>query len=450
MKLDFSEIRAQWTNLPPSTKKKGLFVSIGLIVVIVYLAMPDSAPQQQAVALKEGNTKSVFSPTDTRAVGMDGIAVQLKDSKKELSETKGALVEIQKQLKELKDRRGETTDVQQQVGMLNRNLTQISEALKQQGFRLEDLETGKISVVKNETPDPREEDLNLPSGKPKVNQPVQQRQSDNIFERDAATTEDSEGKEKKLDKTDASISQSGAKKLVFTESSVKKQDDSQEDLIITVPIGTIMSTVAITGVSAAAGPKASSAPFPMTLRVRDVALMPNNHTVDLSDCMVSAAVFGELSSERVQGRTERISCIDTKGTIYSGDLKGYLVGEDSKAGIKGTLVRRTGSLIANSLIAGIGQGISTALDQQAIPTINTNGKQQYQTFDSKTLQHGVSQGTGNAFQEVSKYYMDLAEQIFPVVEISGGRNVDLVLNDDLRLKPLKKANANKEMKNEVN
>lgn len=452
MKLDISEIKNYWVNLPPSTKKKGFFIAIALVVVVVYLFMPDSAPKQQAATLSEGNTKSVFSPSDTRAVGMDGIAATLKEMGKRQQDTNNVIIELQKQLKDLNARRGETTDVQNQVGVMGRNIIQISESLRQQGFRVEDLETGKFNLTKPDSPDPRAGDIeqsSIPKPK-KFEQPTPQYSDDNIFDRDdrnSNTNNNSEVRDSTGEKKSDSNLESKPSRLKITENKQVEVEKSEAEDIISAPSGTILSGVLITGVSAPAGPKASATPFPLDIRLQDLALLPNNNTMDLADCFVTSAVFGELSTERVQGRTEEISCITSAGVTMTGSIQGYLVGEDSKAGIRGTLVMRTGALIGNSLLAGFGQGLSKAMDRQAIPTINTSGSQQYSAFDSNSLQHGFSSGAGDALGNISKYYLDMANQIFPVIDVSGGRLVDIVLTGPLRLKPYN-AKAIKEAKNE--
>ena len=47
--------------------------------------------------------------------------------------------------------------------------------------------------------------------------------------------------------------------------------------------------------------------------------------------------------------------------------------------------------------------------------------------DGKELQAGLASGVGSAMSQLSKYYIKLAEQVFPVIEVDGGRVVDVVL-----------------------
>lgn len=42
------------------------------------------------------------------------------------------------------------------------------------------------------------------------------------------------------------------------------------------------------------------------------------------------------------------------------------------------------------------------------------------------MQNGVSTGVGKTLDRLSKYYIDLAEKLFPVIEIDAGRTVEIV------------------------
>jgi conjugal transfer pilus assembly protein TraB len=43
-------------------------------------------------------------------------------------------------------------------------------------------------------------------------------------------------------------------------------------------------------------------------------------------------------------------------------------------------------------------------------------------------------GVGNALDQLSRYYMDMAQNMFPVVEIDAGRQVDFIVISGVALK----------------
>jgi conjugal transfer pilus assembly protein TraB len=194
-----------------------------------------------------------------------------------------------------------------------------------------------------------------------------------------------------------------------------------------LPAGTFMRVVLLAGLDAPTGGQAQNNPHPILMRVLDPAQLPNRYLADMKDCVVTANGYGDLSSERAYVRTDRMSCIDQKGGAVDMSVKGYVAGEDGKAGMRGRLVTKQGQVLANAFLAGIGSGIGDAFSQSftttsvsplgATSTVNTG----------EIAQYGLAKGVGNAMDTLAKYYIKLAEQLFPIIEVDGGRVVDVVL-----------------------
>jgi len=205
---------------------------------------------------------------------------------------------------------------------------------------------------------------------------------------------------------------------------VKEEKTSAENYL---PAGTFMRVVLLAGLDAPTGGQAQNNPHPILMRVLDPAQLPNRHMADMKDCVVTANGYGDISSERAYIRTDRLSCIDQKGGAVDVSLKGYVAGEDGKAGMRGRLVSKQGQALANAFLAGIGSGIGQAFKESS-STVSTSPLGSTSTVtDGKELQAGLASGVGSAMSQLSKYYIKLAEQVFPVIEVDGGRVVDVVL-----------------------
>ena len=71
-----------------------------------------------------------------------------------------------------------------------------------------------------------------------------------------------------------------------------------------------------------------------------------------------------------------------------------------------------------------------------IQTENVDSRRVYQdNWSSDTAQHGVATGASEAMSRVADYYMDMADQMFPVIEVDGGRQIDMVLTSGFKLSP---------------
>lgn len=65
-----------------------------------------------------------------------------------------------------------------------------------------------------------------------------------------------------------------------------------------------------------------------------------------------------------------------------------------------------------------------------VPTITTSsdGTVQYEkVYSSDALQGAAVKGFSNSLERISQFYLDMANDIFPVVEINAGRQVDVVV-----------------------
>ena len=212
-----------------------------------------------------------------------------------------------------------------------------------------------------------------------------------------------------------------------------------------LPSGTFTRALLLGGLDAPTGGQAQRNPQPVLLRLMDNAVLPNQFRSRVKECFVVGAGFGDVSSERAYIRTESLSCITRDGTAIDVPIKGYVAGEDGKAGMRGRLVSKQGQILANALLAGVASGIGQAFTQSSTTTsISPLGTTS--TVDSgKQLEAGVSTGVGKALDRLAQYYITLAEKVFPVIEIDAGRTVDVVLTQGIALQgPLDAATQDSE------
>jgi conjugal transfer pilus assembly protein TraB len=194
-----------------------------------------------------------------------------------------------------------------------------------------------------------------------------------------------------------------------------------------VPAGSFARVVILNGLDAPTGGQSQSNPHPVLLRIIDPATMPNGFRVDLKNCMVSAEGTGDIAAERAMVRLSRLSCIDPKGGAIDIQVRGYVAGEDGKAGLRGRVQTKTGQLLANALLASVGSGIGEAFKAAAETTTTTPlGGVMTSTTPGEGFQRGFGAGTQRAFDMLARYYVQLAEKIFPVIEVDGGRVADIV------------------------
>jgi conjugal transfer pilus assembly protein TraB len=202
--------------------------------------------------------------------------------------------------------------------------------------------------------------------------------------------------------------------------------DSAKRQIDFLPAGSFVRVAMLNGVDAPTGGQAQSNPLPVAFHVLDVANLANQHKLDIRDCRVIAATWGDLSSERMMGRTETLACV-IDGEAVEMAIKGQVIGEDGKAGVRGRLVTKQGQLLANTLFAGALSGIGKAFQASATIT-SMGGGGVTQTIDpDKIGQAAIGGGVGSAGQQLAQYYLKAADKLYPVIETDGGRTVEILI-----------------------
>ena len=228
---------------------------------------------------------------------------------------------------------------------------------------------------------------------------------------------------------------------IFSEDLSKKKKKLEEpEPEIYIPAGSMLRGVLLAGLDAPTGTNAKKDPFPVNVRIQKDAILPNGYSADLKECFMLMGGYGDLSSERALLRSETISCIKEDGSIIESKISGYASGEDGKAGIRGRLVSKTGSLIAKTMFAGFASGISSAFDVTMTPTINTSstGTVTYEkVYNKEALRGAGAKGIAKAFDKLSDYYMKMADQMFPIIEVDGGRDVNIIVTSGANLKTVR-------------
>ncbi len=214
---------------------------------------------------------------------------------------------------------------------------------------------------------------------------------------------------------------------------VKKEGEKPLRTIYLPP--SFMEATLLTGFSAATMQGAKTYEKPLLLRIRDLAVLPNEIKANLKGCFVIASAYGDLSDERAHARLVNLSCIDRRGNaVIDESIKGFIVDEDGKIGLAGDVVTKMGALLGRSIIAGffggIGDAFQASATTQSISALGTT-----QTIKSEDmLKAGIGGGLGQGFKELQNFYLEMARQTFPVVEVGAAKTVTVVIEEGVELK----------------
>lgn len=199
----------------------------------------------------------------------------------------------------------------------------------------------------------------------------------------------------------------------------------------------------LTGVAAPSISGAKNAATPMLFKINNLAILPNSVRADLKGCFVVAEGTGDLSTERVKTRLLTLSCVTKNGeSIIDQEVKGFVVDADGQVDLKGEPVAKMGMHLARVGLAGLLGGAAEGIEQSAFVSqfsAATGITEKTLKDDSDAiLKLGVGRGVADTAKELKSFYLQLAQQTLPVIEVGPTKQVNLVISQGVGLKIIEK------------
>jgi conjugal transfer pilus assembly protein TraB len=384
-KIPIEKLKEKWNTLNPQQKKKAVVVlfAIGIIVVSLLGYMATHRGSNQEPVKKEAIGKTEEIKLDTGVLQK----TQLAESQKEIEALKAQIEELKKE----KEKEAETK--------------KAAEAEKQSKEKIPDFkQLPPIPPPPQGAVPPQE----LPQGQPAQVKPPEPPKPE-IIGGIGIVSQAEKKEEKKDEKNDT------AKKKFYLPSS-------------------FMEATILSGLDAPAVGKGDAHPVPVLLRIKAPAVLPNKVKANLKGCFIIAEGLGNLATERADLRLVSLSCIDRKGNaVIDQKIKGFIVDSDGKIGLRGKVVSKMGSTLARAFIAGLFSGLGQITGTQAW-SYNVTGSGTVSTIEpGKMAQAVIGSGIQSAVGELQKFYLELARQAIPVVEIQATRNVTVVISEGVEL-----------------
>lgn len=466
-----SKISEWWANIPPKQKRWISLGGLGGCALLVSFALNESAmPQQPKKRAPEAPIQQTNLVTDynARQSTLEALSGEMKFLRAENIKLKEELANADKKnLKELErirqQQQNETDKLKQQLERLEARLSIVDDTANQIN---RDVELNR-QYTEEEIKKLKEEGVKFTYDSNGKEVPVQHIDLGNNFGKENAVaaidmmsanspeeffavapepTRENAERRPVIDKSTGKAKVNANGEEVMTEAviTITSHTEPQEEVkpkvkkedFLYIPSGAIISGVFLNGIDAPTGKSSQKNPFPTLIRIQKDAILPNYYTADIRECFLLMSGYGDLSSERAFLRGETISCIRSDGKIIDGKLESYAVGDDGKAGVRGRLVSKQGQIIARSLLAGFAGGFAEMFDTTATPTLNTSsdGTIRYEdVYSSKAVKGGAAKGVSQALTRISDFYMDLAEAVYPVIEVDAGRQVDVVVSKGAKL-----------------
>jgi conjugal transfer pilus assembly protein TraB len=226
--------------------------------------------------------------------------------------------------------------------------------------------------------------------------------------------------------------------VISNQTAALPQDDAKKKGRTVYLPPSFMEASLLTGFDAAtsSGAKGGNSE-PLLLRIQTPAVLPNDIKANLSGCFVIAEAVGRLDKERADVRLVSLSCLSNEGSaVIDTPIKGFVTDSDSKVGLSGRVVSRMGAATARAIIAGFFGGTGEALKAAATTTsssvLGTTNSVEASQIGKYAVGGGLSEGA-NTLQD---FYMDLAKQTTPVIEVAATKKITVIVSEgkDLEIK----------------
>lgn len=210
----------------------------------------------------------------------------------------------------------------------------------------------------------------------------------------------------------------------------------ERHILFEIPAGTVVKAVLVSGADCSVAVQKPTGPNMVLLRPLDNGKLPRKVTVPLKGSVIIGNAIGDISSERVYIRAERMTLVQRSGDFVETDITAYISGEDGREGMRGVVVDRSGSIISRaafaSFLQGIGQGIEATLNNQTLEKLaRTSSDETILNIDM--VRTSALQGGTTALGKLAEYYIKRAEQLQPAIQIAAGRVVDVVFTKSVKI-----------------
>lgn len=389
--------KSTWATLSPNQKRLTVIViATAVLLAVIAVFQHEPAKRERPYDKKSDQVRNVMTDKSSRNAGIDSLSGQIKALDKDTEA-------LSKQVQRLENRQEANAEVRALEKRFEQRLDELSKQISQLQSQAQTPVKGVQETLQPNpfTGVPMDEEAK----KNKKNAPMIR-----VF-----SEEDEEDKDRKA----------------------KQEKKPVSDAHAYIPAGSIITGTILSGGDFPTNKAGFDNPTPLLIRISKEAILPNRFKTDIRECFLLTGGRGDLASERVKLRGEMLSCVRDDGSVIEAKLNSFVTGEDGKEGVKGRLVSKQGQIIARSLVSGFAAGLSEVFDVNAVPTVTTSsdGKVEYQkVYSSNAIQGAAVKGFSNAMERISDFYLEMAKDIFPVVEINAGRQVDVVVISGTRLK----------------
>lgn len=221
----------------------------------------------------------------------------------------------------------------------------------------------------------------------------------------------------------------------FREWSLSEHSEGK-NVLYEIPAGTVVKAVLVSGADCSVAVQKPTGPNMVLLQPLSNGRLPKKLQVPLKGSVIIGNAIGDISSERVFIRAERMTLVQNDGDFVETEVSAYISGEDGREGMRGIVVDKSGSIITRAgfaaFLQGVGQGIQATLGNQTLEKLAKVSSQQ-SILNLDLARTSGFKGASTALNKMADYYIKRAEQLQPTIQIAAGRIVDIVFTKTVKI-----------------
>ena len=144
------QFRDKWDEMSPKNKQM-IALGGGVCVLLVVVSFFTTGGPTGVVQGNQSSVeRSVFSDSNTRALGVDALVDELASARDQYERLESSYEQLRVQMEEDQKRRGWNRDLERELATARGQIAQLTEVARQQGFRLEQLKEEQLAALEND------------------------------------------------------------------------------------------------------------------------------------------------------------------------------------------------------------------------------------------------------------------------------------------------------------
>lgn len=182
--------------------------------------------------------------------------------------------------------------------------------------------------------------------------------------------------------------------------------------------------------------------MPVSAVIDKVFVGPNKSSVPLKGCVFLGKAKGNTGYKTADIKAVKLSCVWPDGKTFEADISGYVTDNTGEFGLKGRVIRHTGTYFSTvgitSFIEGFTAGIAKAYESETA-TAAGEAVQKVVNIAGDAATYGAMKGLTGFASAAKQFYSQQMQGLIPAVEVQAGSKGYVYITSGVTIKGGKQA-----------